>query len=129
MERAGPFFGGALAPARWPHELEKPNPGFGRGGLVSVSEFGALGMGRMARRPLHCGSSCSGDLVFRRSMVCRLALSPASLPGPWRKSLARSDELSHPHFLRVGDAVVLRRAVCHRHARGSVCHVHLEGLV
>ena len=33
MAQADPFFEGALAPARWPHELEKPNPGFGRGGL------------------------------------------------------------------------------------------------
>ena len=43
-ERAQPdlFFEGALAPARWPHELEKPNPCFGRGGLVGVSEFGVL---------------------------------------------------------------------------------------
>ena len=53
-----------MAPARWPHELEKPNPSFGRGGLVGVSEFGALGMGRMARRPLHCGSSCPVILFF-----------------------------------------------------------------
>ena len=36
MARAGPFFEGALAPARWPHELEKPNPDFGRSGLVGV---------------------------------------------------------------------------------------------
>ena len=37
LARAGPFFEGALAPARWPHELEKPDPGFGRGGLVGLS--------------------------------------------------------------------------------------------
>ena len=129
MARSGLFFEGALAPARWPHELEKPNPGFGRGGLVGLSEFGALGMGRVAHRPLHCESSGSGDLHFRRSMGCRLALCPASFPGARRKPLARFDGLPHPRFLRVGDGVVLRRAFRHRHARGSFCHDHLEGLV
>ena len=46
MAQSGPFFEGALAPARWPDELEKPDPGFRRRGLAGASRFGALGLGR-----------------------------------------------------------------------------------
>ena len=81
MVQSDPFFEGALAPARWPHELEKPNPGFGRGGVAGVSGFGALRLCRLARRPILRGASGSGAPDFRRSMVRRLALCAASLPG------------------------------------------------
>ena len=78
MAQSDPFFEGALAPARWPHELEKPNQGFRRRGLAGVSRFGALGLGRVAgvsrfdalrlgrvsRRAIRCSASGSGDLFF-----------------------------------------------------------------
>ena len=94
MARGRPLSPGALAPARWPDELEKPDPGFGRRGLAGVSRFGALGLGRMARvsgfdalglgrvsrRAIRCSASGSGDLFFRRSVVRRVELCAASFP-------------------------------------------------
>ena len=55
-----------MAPARWPHELEKPNPGYGRGGVAGVSGFGALGLGRVAHR--------TGDTVDRYGRWLRYVL-------------------------------------------------------
>ena len=43
MARGRPLFDRALAPARWPDELEKPDPGFRRRGLAGVQGFVLLG--------------------------------------------------------------------------------------
>ena len=49
MARGRPLFDRALAPARWPDELEKPDPGFRRRGMAGSSRFRAVGLGRVAR--------------------------------------------------------------------------------
>ena len=73
-----PLSPGALAPARWPDELEKPDPGFRRPGLAHHPRFRAVGLGRLAgvprfdavgldrvsRRTFRCTASGSGALFF-----------------------------------------------------------------
>ena len=80
MARGRPLSPGALAPARWPDELEKPDPGFRRPGLAGRARFRAVGLGRVSRRAIRCKPSGSGALFFRRCVVCRVELCTASLP-------------------------------------------------
>ena len=143
MARDRPLSSGALAPARWPDELEKPDPGFRRPWLASRAGFRAVGLGRMAhvsrsdavgldgvsRRPIRCTASGPAAVFFRRCVVRRLALCTPSLPVAGRASDPCFGAIPHPRFLHRHAVVVLPFTLRCRHAvRGYFRH-RLEGLV
>ena len=58
----GPYLKRALAPARWPDELEKPDPGFRRPRLAGRARFRAVGLGRVSRRAIRRRASAAATL-------------------------------------------------------------------
>ena len=68
-----PWVEGVLAPRRWPHELEKPHPRLRLSRLADVPDHSAFSLNLLARASILCRASASAALLFRRSLVRRLA--------------------------------------------------------
>ena len=142
MARRWPLSAGALAAARWPDELEKPDPGYGYRGLARRARFRAVGVGRVSRvsrfdavgldrvshRAIRCRASAAPTLFFRRCGVGRVELCTPSLPAARRTPDPCFGAIPHPQFLRCNGRLVLRYALRCRHADRLYFRHHLEGL-